>query len=78
MMGERGSGISLSHRQTHNKCRPVESYAERYRNDESAHYLQKARMPFIKACLCFETSVEGRHSGIRECIICLFSQQAVV
>ena len=35
---------------------PLESFAESCKNDETAHNLQKARMPFIKADRCFETS----------------------
>ena len=58
MMGARGSGVSLiqSYAQVSSYFGLLESFAESCKNAETAHNLQKARMPFIKADRCFETS----------------------
>lgn len=52
-MRAQGLGVSLNHRLTH-KCRRIytrtlESFAELFKNDEVAHYLQKAGMSLAKA-----------------------------
>ena len=41
---------------------PLESFAESCKNDEAAHYLQKARMSFIEAY----ASKQARQADIRE------------
>ena len=52
---------------------PLGSFADSCKNDEAAHYLQKARMSFSKAYM-LETSAAGRHTSFRERIVSLASK----